>query len=213
MKELGAKTFDLPVYFAFMAKNGTLGVITQSESHKAELTVLSVGFEEIYQWRSANDYPVRGAFAPNGRDLAVACLTPENGMLSGTIYLLNIGADKEKAKLQRSGSVPLELFWLDGRTLLVLYQDAAVVYNTDTAEEKAVYTYPAPLAAVSHKGKNTALLFGEESKAAAMHMVVLDDSLQKLGEASPGTAAFGILLTEDKVCLQGTDTVFYYTLQ
>lgn len=213
MKELGSKTFDFPIYFAFMAENGTLGVVTQSESHKAELTVLSTGFDQLYQWRSAADYPVRAAFAPNGRDLAVACLSPDKGLLSGMIYLLNIGSEEEKGRLQRSGSVPMELFWLDGRQLLVLYQDAAVLYDTGSGEEAAAYTYPAPLVAVSHEGKNTAFLFGEESKAAALQLTILDDRLQVLGEASPGVTASGVLLTRDRVYLQGADAVLFYTLQ
>lgn len=212
LKELGSKTLDQPVYFAFIADNGTLAVATQAESHKAKLTVYTVGFDEIWQWRSANDYPVCGAFSSNNRTMAVACLTPDRGTLSTTVYLLDTGSEKEAGQFHYIDGIPLELHWLDGRFLLVLYDSEAVLYDTHRGEKTASYRYPAPLVAAAQKEGNIALLCGEQNKAAGMRLVILNQNLQPQADVGPGKGMTGVTLTEEMVCLQTQNSILYYSL-
>ncbi|MEG2769882.1 MAG: DUF5711 family protein [Oscillospiraceae bacterium] len=210
-QEIAIKTFDQPILFAKYAKNSTLAVVTGSSTHKAELTVFTAGGEEIFKFKLVNDYPVGIDFAEDNKTMSLTCVTPDNGQLMSSVYILNTGLEKEKAKTERKNGVPLYTHFLSATRLLVVYDDGAVVYNTKDCAEVANYSFPDKLLAVSRENEqNTGFLFGDEKQPLHNKFVVLDSEFKAIAGKDIPVSASQIFVTRQTVYIFATKEVYAY---
>ena len=214
-RELFTKNFDNTILLARMSPGGALAVATKSERYMAQVTVYNTSFEPVYTWYSASYYPTAIAFASDNHRLAVVCPKGVGGQLGSVITLLDTRKDDKVAVIEAPGSLALEMKYLSGGELLVVYDNMAAVYNSETGEEKARYAYGdrTLLFASCEKGKNVALLFGDRNQVSLNRVVVLNNTMQEICAVDYRRAAEDLLLTRDRVYILGENAADIYDLK
>ena len=141
----------------------------------AKLSVYSSAMEQVLSWNltSAEGTPLRMAFSPDSRRIAVAAVTANGGQLTTNLYVLAL-AQGDPVQLGTATSVPQWLGWLSGDSVLALYEDRAVLYGANGGE-KASYDFGgSTLVDVDTENGGVALLLSGGQTCTA---VLLDNSL------------------------------------
>lgn len=176
-KNIAIQNADMPIILCEMSPSGSLAVVTQSERYSAELVVYSTEQLPIYRWSITDKEgtPVRVAFAPDNKRLAVGNLMAENGVLCSTINLLDIRRDSIISEYTASGSVLVALEWLSGSRLLALFDNMAVILDPSNGEELARYPYQNQTLQDYSVDNGAALLFHATTGS---RLVILDTALE-----------------------------------
>ncbi len=135
-QNLYTKTLENAIFLCAMSDSGTLAVVTDNVGSMAQLLVYSHTMEQQLSWDmdAATGTPLRMAFSPDERKLAVAAVTANAGQMVTNLYLLNL-AQGEPVNIGSEGSVPKWVGWLSGSTILTVYENRAVLYNTNGGEQ------------------------------------------------------------------------------
>ena len=135
-QNLYTKTLENTIFLCAMSGNGTLAVVTDDVGSMAQLLVYSATMEEQLRWTmDANTgTPLRMAFSPDNRKLAVAAVTANAGQMVTNFYVLPLGQG-DPVSIASEGSVPQWVGWLSGSTILAVYGDRAVLYNAGGGEQ------------------------------------------------------------------------------
>ena len=90
-QNLYTKTMENSITLCAMADNGTLAVVTEDPGSAARLRVYSSSMEQLLSWSLtiADGTPLRLAFSPDGRRLAVAAVTVNGGQMVTNVLLLS----------------------------------------------------------------------------------------------------------------------------
>ena len=159
-QNLYTKTMENGIYLCAMSDSGTLAVVTEDTTSMAKLWVYSPTMTERLNWAmsAAEGTPLRMAFSPDERRLAVAAVTASGGQMITNLYVIPL-AQGEPINVGSQSAVPQWLGWLSQTSLLAVYDTKAVVYNV-TGGEHASYEFNGQsLQSVSVDGSgNTALL-------------------------------------------------------
>lgn len=214
-RTLYTHVFSQPILLAEMSSGGSLAVVTDSNRYLAELTVYNIAFEPVYTWypTEKEGTPSRVAFAADGKRMAVACLKSEEGSLSTNIHLLDTRKNEIEVSIPVVGSAALQLRWLDSRSLLVIFQNKAAVYDMNTGEETAVYSYGGDqLASASVSGQNTALLLGPDLDKLSARLVILDAKMQEKAVQTVAAPNTGVVCTRSGAYVLKSHSVMAYNL-
>ena len=174
-QNLYTKTMDSTISLCAVADAGQVAVVTDSTDSVAKLTVYSAAMEQVLSWNltSAEGTPLRMAFSPDSRRIAVAAVTANGGQLTTNLYVLAL-AQGDPVQLGTATSVPQWLGWLSGDSVLALYEDRAVLYGANGGE-KASYDFGgSTLVDVDTEHGGVALLLSGGQTCTA---VLLDNSL------------------------------------
>ena len=135
-QNLYTKTLENTIFLCAMSDNGTLAVVTDDVGSMAQLLVYSATMEEQLRWNmDANTgTPLRMAFSPDNRKLAVAAVTANAGQMVTNFYVLPLGQG-DPVNIAAEASVPQWVGWLSGSTILAVYGDRAVLYNAGGGEQ------------------------------------------------------------------------------
>ena len=174
-QNLYTKTLDSSIYLCAVADAGQVAVATDDTDSVAKLTVYSSAMEQVLSWNltSAEGTPLRMAFSPDSRRIAVAAVTANGGQLTTNLYVLAL-AQGDPVQLGTATSVPRWLGWLSGDSVLALYEDRAVLYGANGGE-KASYDFGgSTLVDVDTENGGVALLLSGGQTCTA---VLLDNSL------------------------------------
>ena len=174
-QNLYTKTMDSTISLCAVADAGQVAVVTDSTDSVAKLTVYSSAMEQVLSWNltSAEGTPLRMAFSPDSRRIAVAAVTANGGQLTTNLYVLAL-AQGDPVQLGTATSVPQWLGWLSGDSVLALYEDRAVLYGANGGE-KASYDFGgSTLVDVDTENGSVALLLSGGQTCTA---VLLDNSL------------------------------------
>ena len=177
-QNLYTKTLDSSIYLCAVADAGQVAVATDDTDSVAKLTVYSSAMEQVLSWNltSAEGTPLRMAFAPDSRRLAVAAVSAVGGQLTTNLYVLPL-SQGDPVCLGSENSVPQWMGWMSNGFLLVLYENRAVLYNTSggSAGERASYDFGGgTLVSVSNTSNGAALLLSNGQTSTA---VLLDGEL------------------------------------
>ena len=130
----------------------------------------------VWNLTSEQGTPLRMAFAPDSRRLAVAAVSAVGGQLTTNLYVLPL-SQGDPVCLGSENSVPQWMGWMSNGFLLVLYENRAVLYNTSggSAGERASYDFGGgTLVSVSNTSNGAALLLSNGQTSTA---VLLDGEL------------------------------------
>ena len=174
-QNLYTKTLDSSIYLCAVADAGQVAVATDDTDSVAKLTVYSSAMEQVLSWNltSAEGTPLRMAFSPDSRRIAVAAVTANGGQLTTNLYVLAL-AQGDPVQLSSGDSVPQWLGWLNNDTVLAVYENCAVVYGADGGERGRFDLGGGSLVSVSQDGANAALLLENGQVCTA---VLLDKDL------------------------------------
>ena len=185
-QNLYTKTMDSTISLCAVADAGQVAVVTDSTDSVAKLTVYNSSMQQQLVWNLTSEQgtPLRMAFAPDSRRLAVAAVSAVGGQLTTNLYVLPL-SQGDPVCLGSENSVPQWMGWMSNGFLLVLYENRAVLYNTSggSAGERASYDF----------GGGTYGGFGSSQRG---------EDLRAEISVSFDEAAFGC---EKKISLQGQD--------
>lgn len=198
-QNLYTKTLDSTIYLCAVADAGQVAVVTDDPDSVAKVTVYNAAMEQLLSWNltSAEGTPLRMAFAPDSRRLAVAAVTASGGQLTTNLYTLNL-SQGDPVQLAAENSVPQWLGWLSNDTVLAVYQNRAVLYGADGGERAAYDFGGSTLVSVSTDQNGAALLLENGQLCTA---VLLDKNL--------GVQYSGGVLTANRIVRSGS---FFYLL-
>ena len=172
-QNLYTKTMDSTISLCAVADAGQVAVVTDSTDSVAKLTGYSSAMEQVLSWNltSAEGTPLRMAFSPDSRRIAVAAVTANGGQLTTNLYVLAL-AQGDPVQLGTATSVPQWLGWTSASTLLAVYDTRVVLYNAGGGERAAYEFAGNTLKDVSvDAAGNIALLLG----SGQLHQTVLLD--------------------------------------
>ena len=174
-QNLYTKTMDSTISLCAVADAGQVAVVTDSTDSVAKLTVYNSSMQQQLVWNLTSEQgtPLRMAFSPDSRRIAVAAVTANGGQLTTNLYVLAL-AQGDPVQLGTAASVPQWLGWLSGDSVLALYEDRAVLYGANGGE-KASYDFGgSTLVDVNTENGGVALLLSGGQTCTA---VLLDNSL------------------------------------
>ena len=203
-QNLYTKTMDSSIYLCAVANAGQVAVATDDPESVAKLTIYNAAMEQVLSWNLTSEQgtPLRMAFSPDSRRIAVAAVTANGGQLTENLYVLGL-SQGDPVLVTSENSVPQWLGWLSGDTILAVYENRAVLYNA-AGGEKASYDFGGgTLASVSSVSSGVALLLRNGQTCTA----VLTD--KNLGVQYSGSvlAANSIVRTADAFYLLTDSTV------
>ena len=177
-QNLYTKTMDSTISLCAVADAGQVAVVTDSTDSVAKLTVYNSSMQQQLVWNLTSEQgtPLRMAFAPDSRRLAVAAVSAVGGQLTTNLYVLPL-SQGDPVCLGSENSVPQWMGWMSNGFLLVLYENRAVLYNTSggSAGERASYDFGgSTLVSVSNTSNGVALLLSSGQTCTA---VLLDGEL------------------------------------
>ena len=174
-QNLYTKTMDSTISLCAVADAGQVAVVTDSTDSVAKLTVYNSSMQQQLVWNLTSEQgtPLRMAFSPDSRRIAVAAVTANGGQLTTNLYVLAL-AQGDPVQPGTATSVPQWLGWLSGDSVLALYEDRAVLYGANGGE-KASYDFGgSTLVDVDTENGGVALLLSSGQTCTA---VLLDNSL------------------------------------
>ena len=203
-QNLYTKTMDSTIYLCAVANAGQVAVVTDDPESVAKLTIYNAAMEQVLGWNLTSEQgtPLRMAFSPDSRRIAVAAVTASGGQLTENLYVLGL-SQGDPVLVASENSVPQWLGWLSGDTILAVYENRAVLYNA-AGGEKASYDFGGgTLASVSSVSSGVALLLRNGQTCTA---VLMD---KNLGVQYSGSvlAANSIVRTADAFYLLTDSTV------
>ena len=177
-QNLYTKTLDSSIYLCAVADAGQVAVATDDTDSVAKLTVYNSSMQQQLVWNLTSEQgtPLRMAFAPDSRRLAVAAVSAVGGQLTTNLYVLPL-SQGDPVCIGSENSVPQWMGWMSNGFLLVLYENRAVLYNTSggSAGERASYDFGGgTLVSVSNTSNGAALLLSNGQTSTA---VLLDGEL------------------------------------
>ena len=207
-QNLYTRTMENAIYLCAVANAGQVAVATDDPNSAAKLTVYNAAMEQALSWNltSAQGTPIRMAFSPDSRRIAVAAVTVTGGQLTTNLYTLAL-SQGDPVQLAAENSVPQWLGWLSDDTVLAIYQNRAVLYHAGGGE-KASYDFGgSTLVSVSSVRSGVALLLSGGQTCTA---VLLD---KDLGVQYSGSvlAANSIVRTRDAFYLLTDSTLECFT--
>ena len=140
-QNLYTKTMENSITLCAMADNGTLAVVTEDPGSAARLRIYSSSMEEQLSWSltTTDGTPLRMAFSPDGRRLAVAAVTVSGGQMVTNFYIVTLAQGDPVLVGSGSGAAQW-LSWPSAQSVLALCDSRAVLYNA-SGGEKAVYDF------------------------------------------------------------------------
>ena len=171
-QNLYTKTMDSTISLCAVADAGQVAVVTDSTDSVAKLTVYNSSMQQQLVWNLTSEQgtPLRMAFAPDSRRLAVAAASAVGGQLTTNLYVLPL-SQGDPVCLGSENSVPQWMGWMSNGFLLVLYENRAVLYNTSggSAGERASYDFGGgTLVSVSNTSNGAALLLSNGQTSTAV---------------------------------------------
>ena len=122
-QNLYTKTMENSITLCAMADNGTLAVVT----------------EDPWSLTTTDGTPLRMAFSPDGRRLAVAAVTVSGGQMVTNFYIVTLAQGDPVLVGSGSGAAQW-LSWPSAQSVLALCDSRAVLYNA-SGGEKAAYDF------------------------------------------------------------------------
>ena len=207
-QNLYTRTMENAIYLCAVANAGQVAVATDDPNSAAKLTVYNAAMEQALSWNltSAQGTPIRMAFSPDSRRIAVAAVTATGGQLTTNLYTLAL-SQGDPVQLAAENSVPQWLGWLSDDTVLAIYQNRAVLYNAGGGEKTSYDFGGSTLVSVSSVKSGVALLLSGGQTCTA---VLLD---KDLGVQYSGSvlAANSIVRTRDAFYLLTDSTLECFT--
>ena len=140
-QNLYTKTMENSITLCAMADNGTLAVVTEDPGSAAQLRVYSSSMEQLLSWSLtiADGTPLRLAFSPDGRRLAVAAVTVNGGQMVTNFYVVTLAQGDPMLVGSGSGAAQW-LSWTGSQSILAVCDSRAVLYNA-SGGERAAYDF------------------------------------------------------------------------
>lgn len=189
--------------------SGHLAVVSRQAGWRAMVAVLNPSHQEIYRWYSSESYVLAAQTSPDGRKLAVLCLTSGGS----EVKFFSLAGETQLAAFSVSDTVLLDLCWLSGDKLGAFCADRAVFF-TSGGEWAGAYDFAGRYLTLYSSGSGfVCFALSPYRSGSGATVVAVDSSGKELssteyaGEILSVDAAGNEFLVLDTVCatLYGTN--------
>lgn len=121
---------------ADVSKNGTVAVATTSKDKLCDITVYSKSLKKEFEISTSAGYIVAVELSDNGKNVAAAIVSGENGNLKTAVYIytLSAGAEGEKVVELPQGSI-LDISYTGNNILVIGDSYAGIIKKNDKYED------------------------------------------------------------------------------
>ena len=112
---------------ASMGENGSFAVISEESGSKGLVQVFDSAGELLYQWYSGSGYPLRAQVSPDGKSLAVLCVSDEGSV----IHFFRLSSENELTSVRYDGELLYDLQYLSGSRLAAIGEDGVRFFAGD----------------------------------------------------------------------------------
>ena len=126
----GSKTVIEPagtVVTAALGSGGHYAIITEQAGYKGLVSVYNSADVLVYEWYSGEGYAIKADISPDGKHLAVLCIT-ETG---SAVHIFLMTSATEKAKIRYEGKVLFDMRFINSSTVCALGENGIYFTSLD----------------------------------------------------------------------------------
>jgi hypothetical protein len=112
---------------ARMNADGWLALCTEATGYKGRVTVYNEKQGAVYRWNSGEGYLIGASVSPDNKYMAALCV----GSDGSTVHIFALSSEKEHASFKVSGSLLIDLTWLENDRLFLLSQTGCTSVDRD----------------------------------------------------------------------------------
>ncbi len=198
--ELKTETYSHPITGAALSDSGNYALVTRDDSFRGIVRMYDDSFRQIMEIKK-DKYILSIDISDDGKTLAIASVYDQNGDFAAEIMTVRVGDAEAEATVLEEGIMPLQVRFMEGNTLGVLFNDRAKVYNAD-GSERASYSYSSMPSVHAEIGEsyicavyNTSVIGNDKTVA------VYDTDGQTVFTDSLNGELLSIVSKEDILCL------------
>lgn len=198
--ELKTETYSHPITGAAMSDSGSYALVTRDDSFRGIVRMYDDSFRQIMEIKK-DKYILSIDISDDGSTLAIASVYDQNGDFVAEIMTVRVGESNAETTVVEEGIMPLQVKFMEGNTVGVLFNDRAKVYNAD-GSERASYSYSSMPSVHAEIGEsyicavyNTSVIGNDKT------VVVYDTDGQTVFTDSLNGELLGIVPKGDVLCL------------
>ena len=161
------------IIHAAISDSNRVAVTTRSASYNGEVSVYNYNMKQRFVWYCATGFPVYTTLSDSGKLMAVNTVSTQDGMLSGTIYIIDVVNGQEMYTIT-GGDYPLHIEFISDSRLVIAYADQLVLW--DVVNNSQVASYSAgkqSLQAITCSNKYIAVVYSGNSGQQKSTLVLL----------------------------------------
>lgn len=129
----GSKTVIEPagaVVSAALGSGGHYAIITEQAGYKGLVSVYNSADVLVYEWYSGEGYAIKADVSPDGKHLAVLCITDTGS----AVHIFSMTSTTEKAKIRYEGKVLFDMRFINSSTVCALGENGIYFTGLDAAK-------------------------------------------------------------------------------
>lgn len=168
-----------------MGASGNFALVTESTSYVGELTVFDAQGKPLFHWYDTSSRILAAALSPDGSSVAAIAVGAQNGSITSTIEVFQLGSTKPIAKKTLDGTLLFSIQYNSGNRITAV-GDNQTLYFDGSGNKTGNYAYGTrQLACYSNDNGSTVLVFDHyENQTAASTLVPLVVGNQMLSSKS-----------------------------
>lgn len=206
-KIIYSKKFEDNIIFARLSDDGSVAVITDSDTYLCRLIVYDESGDEIYT-RDCVERVSDLAFNDDASGCILATTYANEGYLCSKIISVSFNSKKDNWSSDPIDTTCMKLYSSD-KDILVIGDTKCAYYNNKGAL-KSQYDYPAELIDWEVYDDKVAILFSSETKRQSYITTIDNDSKDPKSMEFYDNSAKCIRIIDDHICILGNDGITQY---
>lgn len=136
------KNYDYTIFGGAIAPNGNYAIVSSSDGYTSQISVFNRSGQPLFEWATQTDLISAVCFSSDGRRIATASFTSQNGLLHAAIRIFSLDSRDAQIVQTFDEMVPLDIAFLSDETVLCVGDSAAVRISADGSVNQT-YDYEA----------------------------------------------------------------------
>lgn len=198
------------IIHAEISDSNRIAVTTRSSSYNGEVTVFNYNMKQRFVWYCATGFPIYSTLSDSGKTLAVNTVQTQDGLLTSTVYLINVGNGEEMYSIS-TGGYPLQMKFLNDSRLLIAYTNRIVLWDVENNTQISSYDFGTEtLQAVTVSGRYIAVSHGGLSQHRSSHITLLSKDFEQKFTVTTTEKIGDLSLSHSRLYALGTENLYEY---
>ena len=198
------------IIHAAISDSNRVAVTTRSASYNGEVSVYNYNMKQRFVWYCATGFPVYTTLSDSGKLMAVNTVSTQDGMLSGTIYIIDVVNGQEMYTIT-GGDYPLHIEFISDSRLVIAYADQLVLW--DVVNNSQVASYSAgkqSLQAITCSNKYIAVVYSGNSGQQKSTLVLLTKDFEEKFTVAVNEKIKDVSLSSSRLYGLGQENIYEY---
>ncbi len=165
---------------ASVSTSGSFAVISEESGSKGLVQVFDSSCQLLFKWYSGTGYALSAQVSPDGRSLAVLCLTGEGSI----VHFFKLNSEEEQASIRFPGEVLFDLRYISGNRICAVGENGLYFSGTDGKNDSVFSFQGKYLSAYDFGGSGYISVYLSEYRSGGSGTLMnIDDSGALLGSA------------------------------